>query len=50
MKESKPGDFYTLNPHYVKVDSMVGYLREKIERFCPCEELKYKNKWKASPS
>lgn len=35
VKKPLPGDFYTLNPHYVKIDSVRGYLRKKTEQFYP---------------
>ena len=35
VKEPEEGDFYALNPHYVKIESTASYLREKIEKFCP---------------
>ena len=35
VKEPEEGDFYTLNPHYVKIESTARVLREKVEEFCP---------------
>lgn len=35
VKEPEEGDFYTLNPHYVRIESAAGTLKKKTESFCP---------------